>query len=306
MHRLRFRHLQLVEILGASQSLRKAAAALNMTQPGASKLLRELESDLGVVLFHRTARGVTPTAFGEAFIRTAHLMLSQAKAAADEFRSIESGASYVVRLGMYGVALSAFIADLVDQVRESGPNVLISLEEGSGAGLLSALSRGDMDCVIGRGDPRVERGDLTQLPLFFEPVVLVGRSNHPLAKRKKLALVKAAALEWILPSRNTLLRQRLEAYFAVHHLKMPTCRMESSAYLTNQNLLPLGDQLCIFPQTLARRLAATGALSVLAVSLPLELPPVALWLRGNPPYEPGVAKIVEATKLVAERWLQKK
>ncbi len=306
LDRLRFRHLLLVEALGADKSLRQAALRLGMTQPGCSKLLRELEFELGVVLFHRTASGVVPTPYGEVLIRSSHLMLTHANAAIQEFETIESDVYTRVRVGMYGVALSAFVADVVEQLRGAAPRMLIVLEEGTGDSLLTALAKGDIDCVIGRGRQRSAGTELTQIPLFFEQVLVVARRNHPLARRKRVSLEELARLEWVLPSPSTLLRSKLEELFAQHRIGMPACFVESSVHLANQELLPKGDQVCLFPQTLAKTLAANGALSVLPIVLPLDLPPVTLWACGHAPYPMAVDKFIQAGTRVAESWAQRR
>ena len=46
-----------------------------MTQPAASKLLRELEESIGAVLFERLPRGMRPTLYGDALIRHARAAL---------------------------------------------------------------------------------------------------------------------------------------------------------------------------------------------------------------------------------------
>ncbi|MDX3905980.1 MAG: hypothetical protein QHC78_09865 [Pigmentiphaga sp.] len=47
-----------------------------------------------------------------------------------------------------------------------------------------------------------------------------------------------------------VLRQRLEVLFMQHHLPIPRCHIESSVYATNQALLPLGDEVSLFPPAL--------------------------------------------------------
>ena len=66
--RLRLRNLQMLLSLAQTQNISRSAVALNTTQPGLSKWLRELETDIGLPLFERHARGLKPTPYGEALI----------------------------------------------------------------------------------------------------------------------------------------------------------------------------------------------------------------------------------------------
>src|SRR5688572_19388997 len=69
--RIKTRQLVLLTHIDRTGSVLAAADAAGMSQPAASKLLRELEQTLGVALFERHARGVVATACGEAVIRHA-------------------------------------------------------------------------------------------------------------------------------------------------------------------------------------------------------------------------------------------
>ena len=74
---LKTRHLVLLVELGRHGSILRAADAAHMTQPAASKLLAELEYALGVQLFERLARGISPTWYGDIMIRRAGTALAE-------------------------------------------------------------------------------------------------------------------------------------------------------------------------------------------------------------------------------------
>ena len=74
--RLRTRQLLLAASLGRERHLGRAAAELGISQPAATRLLQELEETLAARLFERQARGMTPTAAGEALVRYARQMLN--------------------------------------------------------------------------------------------------------------------------------------------------------------------------------------------------------------------------------------
>ncbi|NHI11864.1 LysR family transcriptional regulator [Streptomyces sp. KO7888] len=78
--RLKFRHLVLIDALSRQGSVVGAAGELHVTQPAATRSLHELEDILGVPLFERGPRGVTPTVFGEAFTRHAQALLLELEA----------------------------------------------------------------------------------------------------------------------------------------------------------------------------------------------------------------------------------
>mgnify|MGYP000373353349 CR=1 FL=1 len=58
-------------------SITKAAQNFYMNQPHLSKIIRELERDLGEAIFDRTSRGMIPTKKGEEFLRYARTIMAQ-------------------------------------------------------------------------------------------------------------------------------------------------------------------------------------------------------------------------------------
>ena len=62
-------HLKYVVEVEKTRSISKAAENLLMGQPNLSRAIRDLEQSLGVTLFRRTSKGISPTPEGEEFLR---------------------------------------------------------------------------------------------------------------------------------------------------------------------------------------------------------------------------------------------
>ena len=82
--RLKLRQLRLLVAVERHGSIQYAARDLNVSQPSATKMIKDLELDFEVQLFERTNRGVVPTPFGEVLIRNGKLILAQISNAAQE------------------------------------------------------------------------------------------------------------------------------------------------------------------------------------------------------------------------------
>ena len=87
-NRLRMRQLGLLLALNEQRSLRKAASQIGMTQPAATKMLREMEDVTELKLFDRFSRGVLPTAYGEVMIRYAQVVFSDLAGVRDELAAM--------------------------------------------------------------------------------------------------------------------------------------------------------------------------------------------------------------------------
>lgn len=57
-------------------SITKAATKLSMAQPNLSNAVKKLEQEVGFAIFKRSARGVTPTSNGQAFLEKAEQVMS--------------------------------------------------------------------------------------------------------------------------------------------------------------------------------------------------------------------------------------
>src|SRR3982751_6362573 len=97
--RLKPRQLLLLVALDDEGSIHRAAHVLNMTQPAASKLLKDLEDVLEVALFERMPRGMRPTWFGETMIRHARVALTSLDHAHDELIALKAGSFGQVSVG---------------------------------------------------------------------------------------------------------------------------------------------------------------------------------------------------------------
>ncbi len=70
-------HLKYATEIAKTGSLNKAAENLYMGQPNLSRAIKELETNLGITIFQRSAKGMVPTPDGEQFLQYAKKILQQ-------------------------------------------------------------------------------------------------------------------------------------------------------------------------------------------------------------------------------------
>lgn len=181
-----------------TRSITKAAQNLYMGQPNLSRAIRDLEKDLGIILFERTTKGVTPTEKGRAFLERAAGILSQLDELETLYRADGADSVYLnVALPRATYASLAFTRFL-NTIRSS-QEMNIHFKEESPMNAVQDVARGDMDFAIIRyQEPYygfflnlMEEWNLVYEPLLsFRQLALMSRS-HPLADR---ALVSAQDL----------------------------------------------------------------------------------------------------------------
>lgn len=136
-----------VEVAGAG-SINKASEKLLVAQPNLSRSIKELESDLGIVIFDRSSRGMVLTPEGEEFIRHAKRILQEINDVENMFRSEEPKAQ---KLSIFAPRLSC-ISDVFVRFAAGlgGDQTELSYRETTPNEILAGLSAEECDLGIMR------------------------------------------------------------------------------------------------------------------------------------------------------------
>ncbi len=272
--RLKMRQVLLLVALDEHRNMHRAAAAAAMTQPAATRLLGDLERLLGMRLFERSARGVAPNAYGESLVRHARAILATLDHAREEIIALSAGATGKVALGALLVAAPVLVPRAVARFKARHPNHTVLVREGTVAGLLPMLRRGELDLVVGRVSGDVSGEGLRFETFYEEPVCVVARHGHPLARRRRLRLAQLNRWQWIVPTPEAPYRRRLDAAFRQAGVEPPHRLVESLSILVNRMLVQETDMLAVMPREVARSHAASAAVRILPVALPPPSGPV--------------------------------
>lgn len=196
--RLKLRHLLLVDALSRQGSVVGAAAALHITQPVATRSLHDIESILGVSLFDRGPRGITPTIFGEAFTTHARAVIAQLTEAGRHVVELADANRGTVIVGTHLAGSNVLLPGAIARLKVHHPLLTVVVREGTPEQLLTDLEAGRIDLIVGRltsptDDTAIRRN------LYAESVELVTRVDHPLALREDVQLEELRGFPWILP-----------------------------------------------------------------------------------------------------------
>jgi DNA-binding transcriptional LysR family regulator len=298
--RIKTRALLLIAQLDRERSVLAAADTIGMSQPAASKLLRELEDDLGVRLFERHARGVVPTEFGEVLVRHAHSVLSGIRHAQEELAALKAAGRYRVAIGTVMSPGSEMVPTAISLLAERHPQLMASVEIDTSRPMLAKLLDGRLDIVIGRIlDP--EHASLLRFEaLAEEDHRLIGRVRHPLARRGQLLIEDLVDQTWILPPSDSILRERLNAVFLQKGLQTPARVIESSSLPMITNLLRRTDMLVALPEEVVRPYCQAGMLQILDIDLKLRMDSFGIITRRDHPLSRSAAEALQVLREVAQ------
>ena len=114
-------HLRYAVEVEKTRSITRAAENLYMGQPNLSRSIRELEETLGITIFRRTSKGITPTAEGEEFLAYARGVLAQIDEMESHFSSRRKGtvafSISVPRASYITIAFTRLVAELPAESR---------------------------------------------------------------------------------------------------------------------------------------------------------------------------------------------
>lgn len=286
-NRLRFKHLALLRSLHAEGSLHKAAAKLHMSQPAATKLLREMESLFGGVLFTRSSSGLVPTPSGRMLLEHAEAVLTEVALAQAE---VAAGAAEnpIVRIGASAIAVQLELLPVLERFHGVYPQGQVRIVEGRTLPLLELLRQGQIDLAIGMLSAfsvrdEVLRGVSHQLLRQEEWGVIASRS-HPLARRRKIGLDDLAQCRWVLQPQESLIRIAFEQAFHLQGRMPPRPFVEALPFTTNLSVVRSSDIVTIAPRSAISAPENAGSLTVLKTALRVDVPPLTVF------YKPGTLR----------------
>lgn len=297
--RLKTRQLLLLVAMEEEGNINRAAQVLNMTQPAASKLLKDLEDMLGVQLFDRLPRGMRPTWYGETMIRHARMALASLSQAHDEIEALKAGRYGQVSVGAITTPGITLLPPAVALVKQEHPSLRVSLQIETSDVLMERLAQGKLDMLVGRLFERHDKTDLRYEALVEEPICAVVRPGHPLLGVARLTLRDVVSAGWIVPPQGSVLRHRFELMFQEEGLEAPADLIETTALLFITKMLQQSDLICVVATDVARYYAEHGLVALLPISLPCKMDAFGLITRTDKLLSPAAKVMLRAIKSAA-------
>lgn len=170
----------------------RAAVRLHMAQPPLSRAIKQLENDLGVELFLRSARGMTLTPAGHALLPEAREVLARV----ESFPSLvaQSSDALTITIGTLADSLDHAGRAMIDTFRHRNPGVGIRIVEGDLTDPTVGVGRGLADVALTRGP--FQAAGIAVAEIRRDAVGVVMRESDPLASRERLQLSDLRDRRW--------------------------------------------------------------------------------------------------------------
>jgi DNA-binding transcriptional LysR family regulator len=181
-------------------SFHAAARQLNLTQPSISGRIRELELELGCVLFDRSGGRARLTEAAKAIRSQAEQMLSLAREIRDETST--GRLRGLLRLGVVETVAHLALPGLIRDLNTRKPGLHIELAVDVGATLLQRLNDRQLDVAI--TTDAVAADGITVHPLGDIDLAWLGPASHPLAGRTLTPQLLADQAIFTQPENSTI------------------------------------------------------------------------------------------------------
>ncbi len=297
--RLKMRQIALLAHLDEERCVLRAAEAVGMTQPAASKLLREIEDALQVQLFERRARGIVPTSSGEILVRHARSILSEINLAQQEIATLKSGLSGQASLGTITTPAASLVPAAIGRLKQKHPGLLVNVEVDHSRPLLEKLFQGQLDMLVARLPDAGGAEGLQFQPLEDERHAVLEGAQRPRIGKRDVQLEDLLDRPWILPPPESVLRERLMSLFLQRGLPVPPNVIQTQSLQVIISLLRTTDAVAVLQHEAVRPWCEAGFLSLLIEDLGLEIGCFGIITRKGHRLSPGARGLLDCLRETA-------
>ena len=180
--------LRLFVLTADEGNLTRAAAGRHLSLAAASARIKALETQAGLALLYREARGVRLTPAGEAFLHHARGVLRQAEQLRTDLQEYGGGLRGHVRVFANTTAVTDFLPEILPSFLKANPKVNVDLQEKPNADIARGVLDGRADLGIVAG--QVDTLGLRAIHFSTDRLVLVVPRGHRFARRKRMAFAE--------------------------------------------------------------------------------------------------------------------
>lgn len=300
---MKLTHIRDIAAVAERGSLRAAARQLGVAQPAISRSIRELEQELGAVLFERSARGVKLTPIGELFLRRAHAAQNELRQAREEIAQMKGATTGQVSVALSTVAHISLLPRVIEPFRQRYGDTFVRITEGLFPALAATLLDGGLDFYVGPLSEAPSKEFLVE-KLFDNTRVVFGRKGHALAGARSLRdLVEA---QWITTTVTSASQAELYPLFERHGLPRPKVAMQAPSALSMIVAAGNSDLLMMLPEQWLGSRLAEEKLEPFQIEEVLPAAPICIVRRARLPLTPAAEHLADllrraAAHLVAAR-----
>lgn len=170
-------------------SFRRAADALYLSQPSVSARVQTLESEVGVALFHRTARGVRLTDMGRIFLPFAQRSIETLRRGREVLESVRQTSAGILNMATARVIGTYVLPETLQKFQQLYPDANLHIKVGGSSDVLQMVVDEEVQLGLARF---MQHPDVDALHLYDEEAVLVVHPGHSFTRTRVAAMSQVA------------------------------------------------------------------------------------------------------------------
>ena len=200
---MELRHLRYFIGVAETENVSRAASELHVSQPALSRQIRDLEDEIGVTLFERTAKSVRLTEPGRVFLKAVREVLERVDKAVKETRAVAGADETELHVGYSPATTARILPSILRAYQRAKPEVRITLHDRSNRKSIAGLRDGELHLAFLPRLPKAsELRDVRFEELTRERIYLVASPDYLLARRRVVKLADAAREPFVGLSRE--------------------------------------------------------------------------------------------------------
>ncbi|MEC8959129.1 MAG: LysR family transcriptional regulator [Chloroflexota bacterium] len=274
-------------------SFRRAADALYLSQPSVSARVQALEDEVGVALFHRTARGVRLTDMGRTFLPFAQRSMDTLRRGKEVLESVRQTSTGILNIATARVIGTYVLPETLHQFHQLHPDANLHIKVGGSSEVLQMVVNEEVQLGLARF---MQHPDVDALHLYDEEAVLVVHPEHPFARTGAAAMAQVAQEPLIVYDPG----DPGSSYFQFINRVCrdagvtPKVEMNLDSVEAAKNMVQLGLGISFLPRSGVRRELDSGSLSLIALAgTPVVLLPTYVLLRRSQQHGPVVVAFLK-------------
>ncbi|GAB3479670.1 LysR family transcriptional regulator [Polaromonas eurypsychrophila] len=246
-------------------NMTRAAQRQHLSLAAASARIKSLETQSGLSLFYREARGVRLTPPGEAFLYHARGVLRQAEQMRTDLQEYGGGLRGHLRVFANTTAVTDFLPEILPGFLAGNPKINIDLQEKPNPEIARGVLDGRADIGIVAG--KVDTLGLESIHFSTDRLVLATAKNHRFARRKKIAFAETLDDDQVgMQSGSTL--QTFLAQVTDALGKPLKLRIQLSSFDAMCRMIGAGVGVGIVPESAAQRNQAAMSITLIELTDP--------------------------------------
>lgn len=290
---------RLLDLLAVARhgSFSSAAEALNVSQPGLSQSIAQLEHGLGVRVLERDRHGARLTDAGRTLAFHARALDALLQRAKEETRLHVEGIEGPLAVGITPITATSLVPQALAMLFRETPQVSVSLVEGLDDDLVAMLRARELDLVISRL-PSGAAGIECE-PLLTAGWALITRPDHALAGRSSIALGEITDVQWVVPAGGSAFRRQMEIVFSVAGVPWPTSGVSTNSILAIKSIVMNTQGVTIMAPGLVDVECRSGRLCAVPLVELGPLQPVGMMWRAGEERSPIAGRFAKLLRLAA-------